>query len=161
MIVRPFSPYFDAAEGLSVIPADKSNVNRRFQIGHCLVERFFGIRVNMFPWLFNTRMETDLKFVTNSIEILLMAWNLIKQIEKEESLLDFTDRQRQYHGESYLAHYYEKESRFSSGDKQRETTSYLLTQLWTYYEPACEAFGPVRMNFSAPMHFQWGNHILE
>lgn len=132
MMVRPFTPLFDRADGISVISAVKNTVSRRFPIGHSLPEQFFGIFVNTFPWLLNTRMETDLKFVKDSIEIMLMTWNIIKQIEEEEYLLKFTDRQREYHAESYLWHYYTDESDFSDSTRVKvEETPELLTQLWT------------------------------
>lgn len=164
MMLRPFNPSFDRAEGIALIEAAQRTVNERFQIGHSLCERFFGIIVQVFPWMGMTRKETNLQFVNNSIEIIYLAWNLIKMSEDRMYLTEFTQRQREYHSESYIYHYIvDPKSRIRTdengeGTQQVQTTpplvqetSALLCRLWTYYAPRAEPLLGTGAQFHAPL----------
>lgn len=151
MMLRPFNPVFKKIEGIWQLDALQKMVNDRFQIGHSVPERFFGQLVNMFPFLKLTKVETDLDFVKNSLEIFLHIWNLIKMVE-DDLFWDFTARQRERHGSSYLAHYMvNPDDRFSTDSMaQPLETPEILTHLWTFYEPRRQPLQTTRLRFVAP-----------
>lgn len=141
-MIRPFSASYHQEIKFERTSSTERTYNHKFMTGHNVSERFFGAFSNMFPCIRETHNETDVDFVTDTLEILLHVWNVVKDIE--DLLYEHYTPLQKFFSNGHLARYAVNPSERISDDESPQTraTSTLLAEYYVYNRGNLPFFKP-------------------